>query len=229
MDPLEVLRGNELEPSPDGHRLDVAIAPILREAIVSGALPSGTRLSEAQLAQRLGVSRTPVRQALNQLAHERLVVMVPRVGASVRTVTPEDVAEIYEVRIALEVLATKLMIQRMTGVGKAEMAEALNALRSAAEDPERYAKALDGFHSMLMRLAGNRTLVQIYESLVGPIRRFRRINLGSEDRVQRSLRANLRIGRSILAGDSLAATLMERHLQDACKAVIAVLRSQSKA
>lgn len=193
---------------------------------MSGALPGGMRLSEAQVARRLEVSRTPVRRALNQLEHERLVVIVPHFGASVRTITPEDVEEIYEVRIALEVLAVKLLTQHMSAVGRAELAEALGALRAAADDPESYARALDALHLQIMRLARNRTLVQIYENLVGPIRRFRRINLGAKERVQRSLRLNLRIGRAILAGEKNAAAMMEEHLHKASAGVIALLRSE---
>lgn len=224
-DPLDTLGAFARRSATDGALLEAAIAPALREGIVSGALPGGTRLSEAQVARRLRVSRTPVRRALNQLEHERLVVIVPHIGASVRTITPEDVEEIYEVRIALEVLAVKLVVERMGAVGRAELNEALNVLRSSADDAEEYAKALDALHLTIMRLARNRTLVQMYENLVGPIRRFRRINLGVKERVQRSLRLNLRIGRAILAGEADAATMMEEHLHKASAEVIAILRS----
>lgn len=206
--------------------LEDAIAPAIREAIILGALPGGMRLSEAQVARRLLVSRTPVRRALNQLAHEGLVVMAPHIGASVRAIRPEDVEEIYEVRIALEVLAVKLLIQRSNAVGRAEFMEAMNALRTASADAEAYADALDAFHLLIMRLARNRTLVQMYQNLVGPIRRFRRMNLGRPERVQRSLRRNLRIARAMLAGDSNAAALMEEHLHQASSDVIALLRAQ---
>lgn len=225
-DPLDTLGSFAGRSGTDGALLEAAIAPALREGIVSGALPGGTRLSEAQVARRLRVSRTPVRRALNQLEHERLVVIVPHIGASVRAITPGDIEEIYEVRIALEVLAVKLLVERMGPVGRAELNEALNVLRSSADDAEGYAKALDAFHLTIMRLARNRTLVQMYESLVGPIRRFRRINLGVKERVQRSLRLNLRIGRAVLAGEPDAATMMEQHLQKASAEVIAILRSQ---
>lgn len=225
-DPLDVLTTVTGRAGGDGGLLETAIAPAIREAIVAGLLPAGTRLSEAQVARRLRVSRTPVRRALNQLEHERLVVIVPHIGASVRTITPEDVEEIYEVRIALEVLAVKLLIDRMTAVGRAELGEALRMLRAAAKDADSYAEALDALHLLIMRLSRNRTLVQIYESLVGPIRRFRRMNLGRAERVERSLRANQRIVRAMLAGELTAAALMEEHLQRSSADVIALLRSQ---
>ena len=226
-DPLEALTALAGTAATNGALLESAIAPALREAIVSGILPGGTRLSEAQVARRLQVSRTPVRRALDQLEHERLVVIVPHFGASVRTITPEDVEEIYEVRIALEVLAVKVLMQRMNAVGRAELTEAMNALRAAADVAETYARALDALHLHVMRLAHNRTLEQIYESLVGPIRRFRRINLGEKERVQRSLRKNLRIVRAILAGEENAPSMMEQHLQQASTDVIDLLRNGS--
>ena len=226
VDPLDVLTALTGRAAADMAVLEEAIAPAIREAIILGALPAGMRLSEAQVARRLQVSRTPVRRALNQLAHEGLVVMAPHVGASVRSILPEDVEEIYEVRIALEVLAVKLMIQRLTAVGRAEFMESMNALRAAADDAEAYADALDAHHLLIMRLGRNRTLVQMYQNLVGPIRRFRRINLGRPERVQRSLRENLRIARAMLAGDSGAASLMEEHLKQASSDVIALLRAQ---
>lgn len=205
--------------------MDGAIAVALREAIIADMLRPGTRLSEAQVARRLSVSRTPVRQALVQLEHERLVVMVPHIGASVRAITPQDVKEIYEVRIALEVLAVKLLIRRLTAVGKAQLGEALGALRASAGSLDAYAGALDTFHLAIMRLSGNGTLAQIYESLVGPIRRFRRINLRRRDRVERSLRANARLGRAILELDEAAGEMMGEHLQRACDDIIAILHS----
>jgi len=224
-DPLDALTAFAWRSGSEGAPLEAAIAPALREAIVGGALPGGTRLSEAQVARRLRVSRTPVRRALDQLEHERLVVIIPHIGASVRAITPDDVKEIYEVRIALEVLAVKLLVERMGAVGRAELGEVLNALRSSADDAEAYAKALDALHLTIMRLARNRTLVQMYESLVGPIRRFRRLNLGAKERVQRSLRLNMRIGRAVLAGEPDAASMMEQHLHQASDEVIAILRS----
>src|SRR5579863_786015 len=225
-DPLDVLTTLAGRLGDDTAVLEETIAPAIREAIIIGALPGGMRLSELQVARRLDVSRTPVRRALNQLAHEGLVVIAPHVGASVRAIRPEDVEEIYEVRIALEVLAVKLLIARLNPVGRAELMEAMESLRGAATDADAYAEALDAFHLLIMRLARNRTLVQMYQNLVGPIRRFRRINLGASDRVQRSLRANLRVARAMLASDSAAATLMEEHLKQAAADVIALLRAQ---
>jgi DNA-binding GntR family transcriptional regulator len=222
--PLDVLKTLRNERALES-KIDLAIAPLIREAIVSGALPPGTRLSEGQLARRLGVSRTPVRQALVQLEHERLVVIVPHMGASVRPITADDVREIYEVRIAIEVLATKLAIARMTLVGKAQLNEAVDRLRRSTGSQDAFAAALDGLHLLIMHLSGNRTLQQIYEGLVGPIRRFRRIDLRVREHIGRSLRGNVRVVRAILAGQDAASELMERHLRRACADILEILSS----
>ncbi|CAG9185808.1 GntR family transcriptional regulator [Cupriavidus pampae] len=88
--------------------------PALREAIVEGVLPPGSRLSEVQIAKQLNVSRTPMREAVIQLEREVLATILPRVGAHVRTVTRRDVEEIYTVRAALECLAVQKAAARTT-------------------------------------------------------------------------------------------------------------------
>jgi DNA-binding GntR family transcriptional regulator len=223
--PLDGLRARATDRG-GAHKIDVAITPIIREAIISGALAPGVRLSEGPLARKLGVSRTPVRQALVQLEHERLVVIVPHFGASVRTITADDVREIYEVRIAMEALATKLAMARLTPVGKAELNEAATRLREADGSQEDFAEVLDALHLLIIRLSQNRTLQQMYESLVGPIRRFRRIDLRVPNHIQRSLRGNLKITKAIVAGDAAAPDLIEEHLRRACADILMVLEAR---
>lgn len=85
----------------------------LRQAILKGELEPGERLMEIQLAERLGVSRTPVREAIRKLELEGLVVMVPRKGAEVASITEKNMRDVLEVRKALEELAVTLACQRM--------------------------------------------------------------------------------------------------------------------
>lgn len=197
--------------------LPVTILQVLREAIVSGRLRAGTRLLEAHLARHLNTSRTPVRQALIQLEHEKLVVIVPRASAYVRRVTERDVEEIYEIRGALEALATSLAIKHLTPVRIAQLEEALEEIRRAdiASD-EAVAATLDRFHALVIRLSHNVTLEQIYENLVGPIRRLRRINLHGRARIEESLRANLRVAQAIVSSDPDAPRYMSEHLAEVC-------------
>ena len=85
----------------------------LRKAIITGELPPGERLMETQLGEKLGVSRTPIREAIRKLELEGLVVMVPRKGAQVAQFTQKDIKDVLEVRAALEALAVRLASKRM--------------------------------------------------------------------------------------------------------------------
>lgn len=209
------------EASYDGASLQSTALATLREAIVSGALPLGARLSEPQLAQQLKTSRTPIREALSQLEHEQLVVIVPHVGSFVRNMSAEDVEEIYQIRLALETMAVSLVIKRLTPVAQGEITQAVADMKAAAAkaDPVAYAKMRDDFHFLMVRLSGNRRLAELYKSLNGPIRLLRRIDFTTRERIAGSLKANVRVADALLAQDPVAVDYMTDHLENACKAV----------
>ena len=124
----------------------------LRRAILSGALPGGTRLVQADLANQLSVSTTPVREALRDLVAEGLVVFRAHTGAVVRELDCEELAELYEIRQALELLALRRAITRIT---PAELATA-DALARAMEqegDPAAWAALNRSFHGVLEEAA----------------------------------------------------------------------------
>ena len=99
----------------DGYKpLRDVVFETLRDAIIKQVLKPGERLMEIQLADEMGVSRTPVREAIRKLELEGLVVMVPRKGAYVAGVSMKDIHEVYEVRAALEMLAVSLAAERIT-------------------------------------------------------------------------------------------------------------------
>ncbi|TAM59838.1 GntR family transcriptional regulator [bacterium] len=209
------------------HSLSSAVVvPPLREAIIEGQLPPGTRLSESELAQELGVSRTPVREALAQLERDGLVTIVARAGAFVRTVTIDDLNEIYETRIALETFAVQLVAQRLTPVGRARLEEVLARMRErvAGDDHAGYTAELDRYYAVVMELAGNATLARIHEAVLVPVRRLRRIAMSHENRMAESLLHAEKIAAAMLAGDSAgAAAEMREQLVTACQAAQDVL------
>ncbi len=218
-------RALEREPATANLRQAVVL-PILREAIVEGELAPGFRLSEAELARCLGVSRTPVREALGVLERERLVSTIPRLGAFVRTITEADVDEIYVIREALDVLATRLAVDRITAVGLAQVDEVLALMRAAVErrDSEAYVKELDVFYALIMRLSGNATLQRLHESLLGPVRRLRRISMTREGRMERSFAQAERIARALGERDPAAAEFMREQIVRARENVMEVAR-----
>jgi len=205
---------------------DGVVVPALREAIVEGVLAPGSRLSEVQIAKQLNVSRTPMREAFAQLEREGLVTVVARVGAFVRSVTLRDVAEIYRVRIALECLAVQLAAERITALGRAQLEDVTDAMQAslAANDPAAYVDALDRFYAIVMTLADNRTLQATHASLIGPVRRLRRIAMSRGGRMRVSCELAVKIKNAIISGDPVVQDLMREQLHGACEAATDVLK-----
>jgi len=219
--------------SPGAQSLSASlVAPALREAIVDGRLAPGSRLSETQIGQHYGVSRTPVREAFAQLEREGLLRTVARAGAFVLAFDARDVAEIYETREALETQAARLATKRLTGVGRARLDERLAQLEphAGAGAVVAYAAELDRFYDLLMELAGNATLRRSYEALSGPVRRLRRIAMQHPGRMAASFLHARDIVTAIESGDQdRAERAMREQLTTAREAVTTVLAHNGEA
>lgn len=147
----------------------------LRQAILRGDLKPGERLLEIQLANKLGVSRTPIREAIRKLELEGLVIMMPRRGAVVAEITEKNLRDVLEVRRALEELAVKLACEKMRE-------EEIEELRVAARDFEEalktgdvtaYAEADVKFHDIIYRTTDNARLIQMLNNLHEQMYRYR--------------------------------------------------------
>lgn len=147
----------------------------LRQAILRGELKPGERLMEIHLAQKLGVSRTPVREAIRMLELEGLVTMIPRKGAVVAEITVKDLEDVLEVRMALEELAVKHVCSMITGEQITELRrlarEFVKTLRG--NDVGACAQADMEFHEAIYTATGNRRLVQILNNLREQMYRYR--------------------------------------------------------
>lgn len=146
----------------------------LREAILNDKLLPGTELSEVALAAELGVSRGPIREAMGRLAAEGLVTVTPRRGSVVRLLTADELIEAYQVREALEVMAVRLAVPRLTKAS-------LGRLEALAEQMSRHAQQGDmaeffnanvAFHESFCELSGNRKLLSVYRGLIGEMGRL---------------------------------------------------------
>ena len=135
----------------------------LRQAILKGELKPGERLMEIALAERLGVSRTPIREAMRKLELEGLVVMIPRRGAQVANITEKDLNDVLEVRIALENMAIEKACQNMTEDSMSKLWVAAKAFeRTTAEgDLVKMAEADVAFHEIIYQASDNRRLIQV--------------------------------------------------------------------
>jgi DNA-binding GntR family transcriptional regulator len=216
--------------APSDSLSDGVVVPALREAIVEGVLAPGSRLSEVQVAKQLNVSRTPMREAFAQLEREGLVTVLPRVGAFVRSVSLRDVTEIYKVRMALECLAVQLAAERITALGRAQLDDVIETMQASvtAEDSLGYVDALDRFYSIVMTLADNRTLQATHASLIGPVRRLRRIAMARGGRMRASFDQTVRIKEAIVSGDARVQDLMREQLRGACEAATDVLKQSEE-
>ncbi|MGP2437730.1 GntR family transcriptional regulator [Streptomyces sp. JW3] len=150
----------------------------LRQDIIAGRLRPGDRLVERELAERFGVSRVPVREAIRALVTEGFVLFETPRRTVVRRLTPDDVRELFELREALEVYAAGLAATRATPAALAELAELLRAAARAtgAGDAEAITDVNTRFHDGILALAGNGLLVSVMEPVDGRLRWLTRQN-----------------------------------------------------
>ncbi len=148
-------------------RLTDTVYRTLKEQILARTFLPGHRLKVDELAEQLGVSRTPLKDALNLLASEGLVEIVPRRGTFVSDVSAADIAEVFEIRRALELLAAETLAERITPDQLAALRAELHALPRAGDhaDASEHMRRNLAFHQRFVELAGNRRLIELYEEL----------------------------------------------------------------
>lgn len=189
----------------------------LRQGILTGTLKPGERLMEIHLADRLGVSRTPIREAIRRLELEGLVTMVPRKGAEVAMISSQDLTDVLEVRRALESLATELATQRITQEQKDELVSAKQAFEEAVEtkDMVKIAQADVDFHDVILRASGNKRLVQMVNNLAERIYRYRLEYIKDESNHMWIIEEHAQIVKYILENDSEKAVMAaKRHIDN---------------
>ncbi|MBQ8857747.1 MAG: GntR family transcriptional regulator [Lachnospiraceae bacterium] len=147
----------------------------LRQAILKGELQPGERLMEIKLAERLGVSRTPIREAIRKLELEGLVVMIPRKGAAVANITEKDTKDVLEVRRTLEMFAVEVACDRITPEQLVQLKEAAKAFEASngSMDLIRIAETDMHFHEIIYEATHNERLVQMLNNLRENMYRYR--------------------------------------------------------
>lgn len=192
----------------DGHRsLQSLVYEEIRRLILSGELLPGTRLVEDRLADRLGVSRNPVREALRVLAVEGFVEMLPRRGAAVARLGLDEAEELFDVRMALEGLAARLAARRCDG-GTAQRLDAI--LRAAEEasdarERERLVRLNAEFHEAVIEVSGNAYLLMVAMPVLQRARWLYQQSLPA--RSTHSWVEHVALADAILAGDEVAAEM----------------------
>lgn len=188
-------------------RLSQTMREDLEEAIATGQLLPGTHLDEVELAQRYGVSRTPIREAINQLAGEGLVLQRPRRGAVVASLSPQRLLEMFEVMAELEGMCARLAARRVNDEDMARLEHAHQDCATAATVPDvdAYFYANERFHQAIFAAAGNQFLMEQAVALQRRLRPYRRLQLRVRNRLQRSFEEHQGLLQAIKSGDSVQA------------------------
>lgn len=175
----------------------------LEDDIGNGKLRPGERLDELSLAERFGVSRTPIREALRQLAATGLVEITPKKGACVAEISLPSLIEMFEVMAELEGMCGRLCARRMTPPEYDALVEALEACQKAASegDTDTYYYENERFHKIIYQGCHNRFLGEQAQQLHMRLKPYRRLQLRVRGRVQNSLREHEDIVAAIHAGD----------------------------
>jgi DNA-binding GntR family transcriptional regulator len=189
----------------------------LRQAIITGEFAPGERLMEISLAERLGVSRTPVREAIRKLELEGLVVMIPRKGAEVAKITEKSLQEVLEVRCALEELAVELACQRITEEGKEQLLQSHENFKQAVHNGDNLeiADSDEAFHECIFEQTNNRRLLQIINNLKEQMYRYRMEYVKDIGYHEALIKEHEKMLQAILSGDEQAAReIMRNHIHN---------------
>ena len=201
----------------------------LRQAILRGELKPGERLMEIQLANKLGVSRTPIREAIRKLELEGLVLMIPRKGAEVAEITEKSLKDVLEIRRALEDLAVRLACEKITK-------EELKELKKAGDDFKKVLKSQDitevaeadvRFHDVIYMATDNPKLIQLLNNFREQMYRFRVEYLKKAEVRPQLLAEHDEIIRYITEGNKEEASrVVTRHIENQALTVQDVIRTK---
>ncbi|MDD3184612.1 MAG: GntR family transcriptional regulator [Anaerostipes sp.] len=195
----------------------------LRQAIITGEFAPGERLMEIALANRLGVSRTPVREAIRKLELEGLVVMIPRKGAEVAKITEKDLRDVLEVRSSLEELAAELATERLDDEFKERILSALKAFEEAIEkqDDAEIADTDMDFHDIIFEATQNKRLITIINNLREQMYRYRLEYVKDQEYHSVLLREHKELVKAMFDGDKMEARrIMKIHIENQEETVI---------
>lgn len=204
------------------------VCEALREAIRNGVLKPGERLMEIQLAEELGVSRTPVREAIRKLELEGYVVMMPRRGTYVASMSIRDINEIFEIRTALESLSNGLAAEHITEEELEHLQRLLVIIGGyiKAGDIEKIVETDIEFHDIMYHAARNQRLVGIISNLRDQLTRFRTLSMSYPGRLEATIEEHKAIVEAIANGDrKMASKAAEKHMENSEKTLLKAMEA----
>lgn len=204
-------------PASDGTTLPARIAERLRELITEGELTPGARLNERALCERLGVSRTPLREAFRLLAADGLVLLRPNRGAEVVTLSESDIAESFEVMSGLESLSGELACRHVTAEEVAEIRALTFEMLAchARGDLSSYYRINRAIHERIVRAARNRVLASMYERVNAPLQNMRFSSNFDQEKWNRAARDHAQMVEALEARDGARlGAILRAHIAD---------------
>jgi DNA-binding GntR family transcriptional regulator len=208
--------------------LSASIVATLKERIIHWQYPPEHRLTEAELCQKFGVSRSPVREALRTLATDGFVKKMPNRGYAVKQHNLREIEELYEVRLALELFVVECLAKR--GTPKNDDIDALKRtwtglLNGSSKKDEELARLDTLFHETLAHAAGNKSLLRQLRAINERLLLFRMLDFGKAHRVESTCHQHLEILKRIAAKDiSGARKAMQRNIEDGRNNVHAAIK-----
>lgn len=203
----------------------------LRRAILTGQLKPGERLMEVHLASRLGVSRTPIREAIRKLELEGLVIMIPRRGAEVARITEKSLKDVLEVRRALDALSVELACDRITQEDISRLLEACRAFERAVREGDASVIASEdvALHDIIVEATGNVRLQQLVNNLSEQMYRFRFVYIKEESQHDNLIAEHREIYESIVSRDKERAAAAARlHIDNQERSIIRQIRLENE-
>jgi len=203
----------------------------VRTAILSGGFAPGKRLMEVELAEMLGVSRTPVREALRKLEMEGFIDILPRKGAVVKVISTKDIQDLLEIRASLDELATRIACQKMTESDKKELKEVGEEFSEAVSNNDTISVIQTDikFHDIIFASTQNEKLIQIINNLKEQIYRYRVLYIRDKSYLRNIVKEHNEIVLSIMKGDAKrAGEAAVIHIQNQESALIKALKLQDK-
>lgn len=198
------------------------IANNLREMIMSGELREGDKIRENELCDLMGISKTPLREALRVLSAEGLIHLIPNRGSFVTTPTFEEIKEMFDVMVALEGVCARTAVEKMSDQDFVKLDNLHRKLEQnfKRKDQKEYIRQNNLYHAFVQELAGNKTLNQIVNGLRQKILLYRFQSLNLPGRFEQSIKEH----RSLLAAfrnrdSGKAESLMKSHLKKQCDAM----------
>lgn len=189
---------------------------ILRDEICSGKYAPGTRLQEQELAERIGVSRSPVREALKTLAGDGLLIEVPNKGVFTKTFTDRDIDEIFDMRLMLETYSIHRCSGSLTSARIQQLFDVLAQLEKThtAGDLGTYVEFDETFHRLLVEMSENSLVQLTYERVRSMNQQFRVLSLSSQKRFDESLTEHSQIAEALAVRDlNGAERVLRTHLE----------------